>query len=76
MTDVLTEANNILDQAKTESTVTISKFEYAFLRTGAKILAALQASGVQEWEGFETAVKSVEAEGAEVVKAVEAAVVE
>lgn len=60
MTDVLTEANNILDEAENLSTVTITKLEYAFLQTGAKILGALQNYGVQNWEGFEKAISSIE----------------
>lgn len=56
MTDVLTEANKILDEIETGATVLISKAEHDFLVIGAKLLGALQAEGVENWEGFEQAV--------------------
>ncbi len=59
MTDVLTEANNILSSDL--PTVTITKAEHEMLLFGAKLLGALKQAGVEAWEGFEHAVSLIEA---------------
>lgn len=60
MTDVLTEANNILTSEL--PTITITVAEYDMLKIGARILGALQIAGVDSWEGFEGAIKSIKDE--------------
>lgn len=57
MTDVLTEANNIISSEL--PTITIAKSEHELLMFGARILAALKAQGVEDWEGFNKAIGSI-----------------
>lgn len=53
MTDVLTEATNIISNE--DNSVTIMKEEFAVYEQCVKILNALKAHGVDAWEGFEAA---------------------
>lgn len=56
MTDVLTEAKNIVDTEAVSLYTTITKEEHKLLMFGAKFLNALKAEGLEDWEGFERAV--------------------
>lgn len=57
MTDVLTEAHNILDKELSVMNITISRQEYEVYQDCVKILESLKAHGVDNWEGFEAAIK-------------------
>lgn len=51
----------IIERNKTEATVTISKKEHDELKKAAKELAALEAAGVDNWEGYSEAFAGGEA---------------
>lgn len=59
MTDVLTEAKNIIEADAVSATVTITKDEHELFTFGAKLLAALKAEGIEEWQGFNRAVAAM-----------------